>query len=251
VAYIRQPRNVGHIANFQTCLERAQGEIVHLLHGDDAVRPGFYTAMEQGFNAVPNLGAAFCRSLYMDEDGTELGLVPEEQADAGVLPDAVVRLAVEQRVMTPSMVVRRSVYESLGGFDKRLACSEDWEMWVRIAAHYPIWYEPRPLALYRMHATSNTGRHLRTAEDMSYTRKAIAIFGNYLPSDRADRIVRQARRTYAISALSTAKRLRETGDLVGFRAQALEAFRLAPSLSVARAIFKTALGRRHADARQA
>ena len=41
--------------------------------------------------------------------------------------------------MTPSIVVRRSVYERLGSFDRRLVCAEDWEMWVRIAAHYPIW----------------------------------------------------------------------------------------------------------------
>ena len=78
--------------------------------------------------------------------------------------------------MTPSIVVRRDVYEALGGFDDRLRCSEDWEMWVRIAARYPVWYETEPLALYRMHANSNTGRHVRTAEDIRYTREAIDLF---------------------------------------------------------------------------
>ena len=45
-----------------------------------------------------------------------------------------------------SIAVRREAYECLGGFDARLKCSEDWEMWVRIAARYPIWHEPAPLA---------------------------------------------------------------------------------------------------------
>ena len=54
VDFFRQSSNVGHIANFQTCLTRARGEIVHLLHGDDLVRPGFYEALQRGFDAEPN-----------------------------------------------------------------------------------------------------------------------------------------------------------------------------------------------------
>ncbi|RVC64830.1 glycosyltransferase family 2 protein [Mesorhizobium sp. M4B.F.Ca.ET.088.02.2.1] len=41
VGFFHQPQNLGHIGNFHTCLDRARGELVHLLHGDDAVRPGF------------------------------------------------------------------------------------------------------------------------------------------------------------------------------------------------------------------
>src|SRR5215208_3279685 len=35
VSFFRQPENVGHSRNFAACLERARGELVHLLHGDD------------------------------------------------------------------------------------------------------------------------------------------------------------------------------------------------------------------------
>ena len=40
---------------------------------------------------------------------------------------------------------------------------EDWEMWVRIAAHHPVWYEPEPLAVYRKHGISLSGRAARMA----------------------------------------------------------------------------------------
>ena len=70
-------------------------------------------------------------------DGTEVDMTPEEAWAAGLLPDALAHLATEQRIMTPSIAVRRAVYERLGGFDRRLACAEDWEMWVRIAAAFP------------------------------------------------------------------------------------------------------------------
>jgi len=35
VGFYRQPENRGHVWNFQTCLERSQGRLIHLLHGDD------------------------------------------------------------------------------------------------------------------------------------------------------------------------------------------------------------------------
>jgi hypothetical protein len=150
------------------------------------------------------------------------------------MPDALARLATEQRIMTPSIVVRRGVYESLGGFDRRLKCSEDWEMWVRIAAAYPIWYEPEPLALYRMHEKSNTGRHLHSAEDMAYTRRAMEIFFRYLPPERAKVIAKQARYTYACAALRTAKVMSEQRDFPAFFAQLQEALRLSWSPGILR-----------------
>jgi glycosyltransferase involved in cell wall biosynthesis len=229
VSYYRQDRNVGHIANFQSCLRRSTGILVHLLHGDDAVLPGFYQKLQGAFERVPGLGAAFCRQIFIDAHCNRLSMAPLEQESAGIIPDAACWLAREQRIMTPSIAVRRAVYEQLGGFDKRLRCSEDWEMWVRIAASYPMWYEPEPLALYRVHENSNTGRHVRSAEDMAYTRRAIEIFQSYLPPERAAEITRAARLTYAWSALESAQRFLETGDGAAFRAQLWEGMRLATS----------------------
>jgi glycosyltransferase involved in cell wall biosynthesis len=230
VGFFHQPQNLGHIGNFHTCLDRAQGELVHLLHGDDAVRPGFYELLGRGFDADPSTGAAFCRAIFMDAHGQELSIPPVMQSSPGQLENAAVRLALEQHIMTPSIVVRRAVYEELGAFDRRLKCSEDWEMWVRIASQFPVWYEPQALALYRMHPQSNTGRHIRSAEDMAYTRMAIDIFKSYLPIELADDVAASARRTYALSALETARRLFGAGDWAGCLAQMSEAFRFDPSL---------------------
>jgi glycosyltransferase involved in cell wall biosynthesis len=234
VEFFRQPKNVGHIGNFDTCLRRSRGEIVHLLHGDDMVQPGFYAAMQRGFDALPGLGAAFCRPTYIDATGKQLSVAPAEATTSGVLADAIPRLAEEQRIMTPSIVVRRAVYEALGGFDQRLVCSEDWEMWVRIAARYPVWYEPQLLALYRMHDDSNTGRHVRSAEDMSYTRVAIDIFQHYMPAEVARPTVAKARATYARTAFGNAAQLFRRREWAGALNQYREAFRLAPKVALSR-----------------
>jgi glycosyltransferase involved in cell wall biosynthesis len=228
VAFYRQPQNVGVTRNFATCLQRSRGRLVHLLHGDDLVRPGFYRALQRGFEASETVGAAFCRHIFADARGHWQSVSPLEQPESGILVNALVRLASEQRIMTPSIAVRRSVYERLGGFDERLLCSEDWEMWVRVAAAYDVWYEPEPLAVYRMHRNSNTGRHLRSGEDMRYTRDAIAIFAAYLPPDTAGAITRAARETYASAALHTANAMcdeRQTAAVVNQIREALAARR--------------------------
>src|SRR5687767_11951325 len=42
VCYYKQEINKGSLRNFETCLNRANGIWVHLLHGDDKVKFGFY-----------------------------------------------------------------------------------------------------------------------------------------------------------------------------------------------------------------
>ena len=226
IGFFRQPRNLGVAANLTQCIRRARGKLVHLLHADDLVEPGFYLSLGQVFASQPHLGAAFCRHRFIDAQGRTLSLSPLEREESGVLENAVERLAEEQRIMTPAMVVRRSVYEEVGGFDARLICAEDWEMWVRIAARYPIWYETQPLASYRMHDDTNTGRHLRTGEDIRYTGLAIELFSEHLTADTARRVVPRARRTYARAALRTAEMFIGRSDRQGAAAQLREALRL-------------------------
>ncbi len=229
VHYFRQPHNVGITRNFHTGITRTRGRLIHLLHGDDYVLPGFYAKLQAAFEERPDLGAAFCRHIFVDGKGTRVGMSDPEQTQSGVLSNALERLALEQRIVTPSIVVKREAYERLGAFDTRLICAEDWEMWVRVAAHFPIWYEVEPLAAYRMHVNSNTGRHIRRAEDMRYTRMAIDLFTPYLPPENAGDIARRARATYALTAIRQAHAMWDAGDRAGAKAQLREARALSRS----------------------
>ncbi|MBD1918182.1 MULTISPECIES: glycosyltransferase [Cyanophyceae] len=232
VGFYRQSYNMGVPRNFETCLQRSHGRLIHLLHGDDYIRPGFYTKMQQAFDQSSEIGAAFCRQIFMDEQGHWQSFSKLEQPQSGILDNCLERLALEQRIMTPSVVVRREVYEKLGGFNAKLLCAEDWEMWVRIAANYPIWYEVEPLAVYRMHADSNTGRHVNSGEDIGYTRQAIDMFKAYLPTTMAERVAHSARTTYALAALDTAYHALVNGNLRATLNQGREALRLSRSFPV-------------------
>ena len=175
VVFHRQERNVGHVRNFATCLARSRGQLIHLLHGDDYVLPGFYAAMANAFAAEPEIGLATCRHTYALADGSVFGTSPLRRHTSGVWEDALAELTVHGGLQTPAVVARRACYERLGGFDERLSCMEDYEMWVRIAAHYPVWYEPANLAVYRFHEGSNSARDARTAENVRDARRAVDI----------------------------------------------------------------------------
>ena len=112
VAFARQPRNGGHVHNFNACLNRAQGRLVHILHGDDWVKDGFYSRLETAFEANPSVGAAFSRSIYVDHEDAEAGLTDLELEERGVIDDWFARILSRQRVCT----IRISTYGDASGW---------------------------------------------------------------------------------------------------------------------------------------
>lgn len=239
VGFYQQPKNLGHVRNFETCLHRSRGKLIHLLHGDDCVRNGFYEKLQRGFDADPSVGAAFCRHIFMDEQGHWLSISELEQLKSGVLNNWLERIAVQQRIQTPSIVVRRDVYEQLGGFDRRFSCwGEDWEMWVRIAACNSVWYEVEPLALYRIRSTSLSGHSVRNGENIQDFRKAIAMVWDYLPRERAKQLTQKTLINYAFFALGCASQLAAKGDTYGAMNQIREALLCRSSLKVVSSALK-------------
>jgi len=194
VGFYRQPQNVGHTKNFETCLTRSRGKLIHLLHGDDCVRDGFYQKMQKGFEIQPDIGSAFCRSIFIDEHSQWQNFNTFlAQNKSGIVDNWLEQIALQQLIYTPAVVVRREVYENLGGFDTRLSWSEDWEMWTRIAAYYPVWYEIEPLAMYRVHSSSNTGKYIKMGENIKDLRRAIDIIQFYLPDDIVKKISKKSK----------------------------------------------------------
>lgn len=239
VTFYRQPHNVGLTKNFQTCLERSRGKLIHLLHGDDCVRDGFYRKMQRAFEENLEIGAAFCRYIYTDEQGHWHKISALEQPKSGTLNNWLERIALENLIQTPSIVVRRDIYEELGAFDIRLSSCEDWEMWVRIASKYPFWYEPEPLALYRVHSNSNTERHMQIGKEIQNKSKAVDIVKNYLPSGHVERISKSALEGFTLYTLkNNASIFASKGDTKAVINLIKAALSYSPSLIIFRSVLK-------------
>ena len=204
IGYFRQPKNVGSLWNFKTCIDKANGKLVHILHGDDKVRPGFYTHMSNLFNSYPSIGAGFCRFAYINEQSEFLFNQPKEMGHAGILNNTIERLCERQKIQYASMVVRREVYESLGSF-YGVEYGEDWEMWVRIAVQYPIGYNPEVLAEYRRHSNSISGQSFLTARNMECLEWVMGIIEKHLPPGKKAPVMLRCRKFYSHYALRVAK----------------------------------------------
>jgi len=87
--------------------------------------------------------------------GTLDGL-PEIQSDLQPMYEGDVfldLLLMGNVITTSSVLVRRDVFNELGGFseDPAIPLAEDWDLWIRVAAEHPIAVCAEPLVKYRLH----------------------------------------------------------------------------------------------------
>ena len=162
VLFRRKPVNEGAVSNFNTCIERSCGYLVHILHGDDLVERGFYTEFGAAFEASPDCAAIFCRAFDIDENRDLLGLSDFCRSLKEGSNDAC-ELLMRNRISSPAAVVRRCFYERYGGFDTSLVHSADWDVWVRAIVNSRARMLNRPLASYRTSETNDTSRLRRSA----------------------------------------------------------------------------------------
>jgi glycosyl transferase family 2 len=226
IDFHRQHRNIGIIGNFNECIARARGQWVHILHGDDTVRPEFYARARAGIDAHPEAGAALCRTIYMDDSSQWMGLSDIEGRTRGLLDRIFTeRQLIDQRIQFVAIVVRRSTYEELGGFRSSLPHCLDWDMWKRIAVSKPIFYDPEPMACYRVHAAADSSRMIATGENVAEERRSIAYSCAELPPDYDPGIRRAALKAAGVRALRRARLLWAAGQRPSAWHQFLEGLR--------------------------
>ena len=191
VRFEPNPQWLGAIGTFNRCLALARGELVHLLHGDDAVLPGFYAAMESAFDD-PDVAAAVCRVRDVDADDATLYETRSYRHGTGTWADALDLEAVSNRVRTPGIVVARRTYERVGGYRADFPHAADWEMWVRVAASGPVVFVDEVLACYRRHAGSDTSARLLSGANTRERRVVLATLMEHVPARDRARLGRSA-----------------------------------------------------------
>ena len=183
IAFYRQPRHLGLAANWNACIQRARGLWVHILHQDDKVLAGFYERLRGPCEQDQRVAATFCRGVGIDESGRIKWVQEAERETPGILANFVAREAATNRIVSPSVVIRRAVYEDIGGFHTGMPYCADWDLYKRAAVYGSVWYEPQCLAYWRQHATSATARLKSAGDDLIDRRKSIELSKAYLPSN--------------------------------------------------------------------
>jgi glycosyltransferase involved in cell wall biosynthesis len=197
IKFYKQQQNCGSLRNFETCINRALGKYIHLLHGDDYIEQGFYKEIEKLFEKYPEAGAACTGFSHVDDDGNFLYPNEDISDEEGLLKDWLYTLAQGQKLQPPSVVVKRNVYEHLGSFFG-MHYGEDWEMWVRVAAHYSFAYTPLQLANYRVHDNNITSESFQSGNHIKDMIKAINLVQAHLPSDKKQALKSIAEKNWSI-----------------------------------------------------
>jgi glycosyltransferase involved in cell wall biosynthesis len=185
ISFYRRPENGGAVANFNTCIARSNGHLVHILHGDDYVGKGFYKSAERALEIRPTAGLAAVRSFLVNREGEIDFLAPRLAKDDEVSHSFPGQL-YENGVFTNGVVVRRSAYEEHGGFISSLVHVADWEMWDRITHFVGGVFVNEPLGYYRLFPENDTGRLARSAENLIDCLRLADIFASRHPEFSRD-----------------------------------------------------------------
>jgi glycosyltransferase involved in cell wall biosynthesis len=139
--------NGGLAAARNTAMRAAAGSFFALLDSDDAWEPDFLASQMQLFAARPDLDIVTGNAVFLGsrKDGQLARPCPDTRPAIGL--ESII--SDEEAVFIMS-VYRRTVFETIGGFDETMRTNEDYDYWLRAAAAgFRFARNPQPLARYR------------------------------------------------------------------------------------------------------
>ncbi|MCB9876929.1 MAG: glycosyltransferase family 2 protein [Planctomycetes bacterium] len=142
-------------------LELATTEFVAFCDADDWYVPD---KLERAVDRLVELGAScHATDAWIVRGDRVEGRKNERRSVPHVL--TLEYLLLGNPVVCSSVVARRAAVVKAGGFDESpdLVATEDYDLWLRMAAEEPIAYSSRPMTFYRVHegSLSANGRFLR------------------------------------------------------------------------------------------
>jgi hypothetical protein len=147
VTLVRLDRPRGPAAARNLGAGRATGEWVGFVDDDDVWAPDKLARQLRVADATDR-GWAYVGAVAV---GERLAIV---SGDPPPSPEAVMAVLPRSNPVPgggSNVVLRRELFEGVGGFDERLVPCEDWELWARLTGHGPPAAVPEPLMGYRLH----------------------------------------------------------------------------------------------------
>jgi glycosyltransferase involved in cell wall biosynthesis len=193
-------------------IREARGEYIAFLDGDDRWHPKFLERQIRLIQSLPpDVGVVFCRSRLVLENGT-LVFLQWQRAGRYDFDDFLVNSNPARN--GSSLLIRKSCFADVGGFDEKLSYVEDLDMWLRIARdsktpvlwasrHFLVDMRLRPgsitrdrsgfeSAMYDM-LESQTAKLRRLPAGLAYVRPALIAFKYGESQDLAEYWAEQAR----------------------------------------------------------
>lgn len=146
VRVFHQP-NGGVSAARNTGIRAARGTYICFLDSDDAFLPDKVRLQTAYLEAHPECDLVYSDIVYAND-----ALEPVRPRKRRAPPVPLADMLVYSNWFAPhAPMLRASLVRAVGEFDESLRASEDWDYWIRCAAHGRIDYLPGAVALYRLH----------------------------------------------------------------------------------------------------
>ncbi|AYJ86789.1 glycosyltransferase [Sphingomonas paeninsulae] len=153
--------NHGLIYSLNLMIAQARAPLIGRMDGDDIALPTRFDQQVAYLDAHPEIGVLGTGADTIDERGRP-GL---RRFDNVTDPDAVVAdLKNGPPLCHPSVVMRRDVVRSVGGYHAAFLHCEDYDLWLRLSEVTRLTSLPERLILYRQSASQVSNRHALTQQ---------------------------------------------------------------------------------------
>jgi len=150
-----QHQNNGLVAvNRNYGISKANGEYIAFCDDDDLWMPEKLERQVKLLDLNKELGLVYSDCYLIDENGNlkRDTLLSGSKLLRGNVFDKLFQSY--NFIPMPTVMIRREVLSKVGGFDPKYIIAQDYDLWLRIAEHYPIDFTEEPLAKYRIHGGS-------------------------------------------------------------------------------------------------
>lgn len=164
----RSERDGGQSASINEGITRGTAPYVCWLNSDDWLLPGGLRLLLNALEEAREHPAAYGRVADYSE-------TTQKMSPVWVEPFSLRRLAVRCIVSQPGTLIRRSVWNAVGGLDETLTMAMDYELWWKITTRFgPLRFVDAECAVNRVHNLTKTNVHRR-----QHYREAMAIVRQY------------------------------------------------------------------------
>ena len=149
---LRRQANAGPAAARNHAIQHARGTLLAFLDADDVWLPTKLARQVQYFDRYPETGLLHAYAPTTRATLSVLLETPEQSEAPMAAPtnNYCELFHCKFFVKTLTVMVPRAVIEEVGPFDERREFHvEDWDLWLRIAARYPMGYLPETVAIHR------------------------------------------------------------------------------------------------------
>ncbi|MBE0530597.1 MAG: glycosyltransferase family 2 protein [Rhodospirillales bacterium] len=138
-------------------IAEARGELIAFLDADDEWLPDKTARQVARFAELPeNVGVVYCGIREMSAAWPPIDRPPRHRGDL------FETLRVVNVLRTSGVMVRRPVFDAIGGFDTALPARHDWDLWLRIARRYAVDFIPDVGVHYHFGAADQLSYRART-----------------------------------------------------------------------------------------